>query len=706
MYSFHWDEVPMLRLLLPLIAGILIAIYTQFFLGSMLVMLWIALPVFIFIKSYAPLQTTYSYRWLFGVILTLFWGLCGYELTLQNTHHKQLDFFANHLTDSSLVVLQVNESLVEKEKTYKAEVKVKQVINTARFSTIGKAIVYFQKDSLTPNLQYGDVLLVNNKFREIAAPKNPYEFDYKQYMQHQNIYHQAFLKKEDWTFTQQNEANFLFKHIYSIRSYLLTVIQENLHKKEEIAIASALLLGYKELLEKDVKETYAHTGAMHILAVSGLHVGIIYMIINLLIGKLKNNLLKVVILLTSIWLFALIAGLPPSVCRASLMFSLFVVGEAWNQRRNMYNMLATSAFILLLINPYMITYVGFQLSYVAVTSIVFFQRKFYNLWLVENLIGDRIWQLTTVSLAAQIGTLPLSLYYFHQFPSYFLVANIIVIPAAGFILGVGLLLFAVSFIPILATIIGSILQYTIELLNFLLLSIQQFPLASIGNINISPLLFYLLYGLIFLFALFFLSKNHKVVKLGIGVLVGITCLTFWQKYQTVYQQQLTIYHLQKGTAIDFVTGEQATVFIDETSEKAQKASFHILPNHVQLQIKETTNYLLTNFLQNSKDTLLQNNSVLAHYPFLQFGDKRLLILPKQAYAWQPNTTIKVDYLLLTQNTKANLAKLSPCLHFDKIIIDASNNYWRVKKWRKQCEELGLSYYDINEKGAFVVNVNQ
>lgn len=333
MYYF-WEEMPALRILLPFVAGILIAIFTKdFFVVPNMPFIIITLLLVIIATHWLK---NYRFRWLFGVTTAIILFCLGYQLSLQRTHNLQPQHYIHFKTDSSFVLLKVNTPLVEKARSYKTELTVVGVFNNGENRiqpTSGKLIAYFKKDttSAAPNLpNYGDILLSNAVFQDIEEPQNPNAFNYKQFLAYQNIYQQAYLRPTDWEFTHHKQVSWLFEKIYVLRAYLLNTINQYVAGKDQKAVAAALLLGYRHFLEADMKETYAHTGAMHVLAVSGLHVGIVMFVLQFMLQFLDKRkygkLLKVGIVIIGIWIFALIAGLPPSVSRAALMFSLFALG--------------------------------------------------------------------------------------------------------------------------------------------------------------------------------------------------------------------------------------------------------------------------------------------------------------------------------------------------------------------------------------------
>ncbi|MGB1204000.1 MAG: ComEC/Rec2 family competence protein [Chitinophagales bacterium] len=728
MKKFHWDEVPFLRLLIPFIIGIILftilppsvqLFWTSSLASYLSIFIFAICLVLMFVFSETrKLAANYQLRWFFGFATNILFIIFGFSQTSQYTQITKNAHFSYHLSDSTLVMVQINEPPIEKEKSYKAELKVSQIFqNEQGKEVIGKAIAYFKKDSTVSQLKYGDWLLLNVKFQEIAPPPNPYQFDYKAYLSYQNIYHQAYLKPSNWTKLPYNQTSTyydfaakFYDFIYGMRNFLLYNINEHIDGEKQKAVASALLLGYKHLLEDDLVAIYSHTGAMHVLAVSGLHVGIIAGFIGFLLSfldKRGNNgrRLKVILMLLTIWIFAFITGMPPSVMRASLMFSFWIIALNKKHYINTYNIIATSAFFLLLSNPFLIKHVGFQLSYMAVIFIIWLQPKIYNVFTIKNKLLDYLWALTAVSIAAQLGTLPLSLYYFNQFPFYFLLSNMVVIPAAGLILSIGVLLFIFATFSLLlapfsylAALVGDVLNWLIWIQNRLLFHINELPISSIKGLSISNLQFYFIYAMIISIALFLIYKQSKHFRWALAFLVVLAGLNAIYQYDIQVQKGIYVYHVNNATAIDFMNGKQSVIIADSGFYNNKKlALFNVQQNHTKSGIKKQNMYKLKN------DTIITHQKMSLWPPFIQFYDKRVMLLDKNnKYALEPTNDVEINYLVLTQNTSANLYKLAECVHFERVIIDASNSFWKTNKWIEQCKNLDIPYHNTREKGAFVM----
>jgi len=293
-------------------------------------------------------------------------------------HYHELPF--NHYSHLETPIQgfagKITSPVNERKNHFRYDFELDQVIRSdSTFSTTGKIHIYIRKDSSNLRMQYGDQLVIYGRFYPIPKPDNPNEFDYKKFLSRQNIFSHAFVKQSDMKLVGNKASNPFLAWAYQLRVSASNVIDQHITQPRENGIAKALILGIKDHLDNDLKKAYSAAGAMHVLAVSGLHVGIVYLLIRLLFGRIIRlgiwgryvfALLSILI----IWLYAAVTGLSPSVLRAGTMFTLVAISDATFRESNIYNTLGVAAFILLLIEPYLIYSVGFQLSFAAVFGIV------------------------------------------------------------------------------------------------------------------------------------------------------------------------------------------------------------------------------------------------------------------------------------------------------------------------------------------------
>jgi len=531
----HLRRVPFFRFILPFIAGILAGYFTQpfpLFVG--LTSLFILFALLVLFR-----QSGYRTTPVFGTILYFFLFIFGWywyqqrqyrpqPVPEQTTHFAIVSSFPEEKTNSYKTILQI---LPDKQNI----------------------LTYLEKDSIAACLTPGQVIALHRPPTAIQPPTNPGEFNYREYMIRHSIAYRFYLRTEDYFVTSAKVRLNLRQQALVIRKQLQNVFVRYSFSGDEMSILSALVLGNRENIDPEIKEEFANSGAIHILAVSGLHVGIIYFVFSFLLKFLKTNrkgrFARLLILLTVIWVYAFITGLSPSVLRAATMFSFIAIGENINRQNNIYNTLAASAFLLLLINPMLLFEVGFQLSYAAVLSIVFFQPLIYHTIYASNWWLDKLWGLLTVSLAAQIGVSPLSLYYFHQFPVYFWLTNLFAIPLTTLIIYTAFLLLSFSFIPLLGKAIALLLHILVKALLYAVWTVNTLPGSIIPNISFTTPMLVTSFLVIIFLTLFIIGKQKIYLQLILLSLIILSGITTFNKYQLITQREIVFFNIPRKTLI-------------------------------------------------------------------------------------------------------------------------------------------------------------
>ncbi len=432
---------------------------------------------------------------------------------------------------------------VEKQNSIQLSVQVQNADSTEIINK--KVVLYTEKSDTILNLKPGCQFLGQCNLKRIRNRGNPFEFDYAGYMSRQGYFYTAFIKRSKILIIDEtiNNPSIIAENI---RLFLLEKLKEHIDDDDAFQVISALTLGYKKELSPEIKSSFASTGAMHVLAVSGLHVGMIYLFLSQLLGFLKRKktgrIVFVGLIALFLWGYAMLTGFSPSVQRATVMFCFILIGNSLKRPTSIYNSLAASAFILLLFNPELLFEVGFQLSYMAVIAIVFFYPR------IEKLIGFRywvlrkLWQLTCVSISAQIGTFAVGIFYFHQFPVYFWLSNMVVIPAAYLILGLTCLLFAFSVVnpaaQLIAFLLETITQTTIQLLK----QIELLPYSLLDNITFSTSQTIILVVTLFSIMFFIKFKRKFFLFSSLVLFIGLLSVGIYSKLKVFDQKKLIIYN--------------------------------------------------------------------------------------------------------------------------------------------------------------------
>ncbi len=695
--AFHihvWKRAPFIRLALPLIIGIICQFYLQLFIAQIIWLTVIFILAFLAFNA-LPQYLRFHYKFVQGIIISLFMMVLGFFVTWQRDVRNNSGWYGNHYGDSSFMMVTIDEPLVEKAKSFKALVSADFVITNATTQKVcGKMVLYLGKESGSETLQYGDKILFKKRIEPIRNSGNPGAFDYAQYSAFRQLYHQCFLRKNEYVLLKEKNKSAWSSFLFATRKRVVNIIDEYVTGVDEAAIAKALLIGYKVDLDRDLVQAYSNAGVVHLIAISGLHMGIIYGVLLWVfstIPVLKNlKFIRLFLILVFLWLFAFLTGAAPSVMRAAVMFSFILAGGAFNKSGSVYNSLAGSAFFLLCFNPYILWDVGFQLSYLAVLGIVIGQ-KFISKWFYfQNKILQYAWQLAAVSLAAQLFTFPVCLYYFHQLPMLFLLANIIAIPLATLILWSCLLLVLISPIEFAAFYFGKFINALLWLLNKTVVTVNSIPFSLWEGFSISVLETCFLYVIACCIAHAFMIKSKLTFKLAIYCSLILATSTFFEKWNTSHQQKMVVYNVPGFKAIDFITGENFT-FAGDAQLGANKGL-------ETFQLKPTRIYFMAN------SPLLSGKSFYQSRNFFTLNNKRIQVIDSAIHYAIHTEKIKRDYIIISKNPAVSIKDLAKKFECNHYISDATNSLWKIEKWKKECEELHLQFHSVVEQGAFVTDL--
>ena len=690
-----WKKAPFIRLLLPLMAGIILQWYLQFTL-SVIVTAFISYSVGYLLFLILPIALRFKMQALQGIIIQLLIVALGAWLTWQQDVRHHNKWYGNYYKDGNYLIVRIDEPLIEKNKSFKADGYVETVVQDGKaIATEGKLLLYFSKDSVETNLKYGDKIIIHKNLQRIKNSGNPGAFNYQRYAAFQGIFHNVFLKDKDWVVLNQNSKNRFKQFIFSARSYVLGVLQKTISTgKDELGIAEALLIGYTNDLDKDLVQAYSNTGVVHIIAISGMHLALIYVLLVWLFAKIpginKSKWLQLVLILACLWLFSILTGASPSVLRAAVMFSFIAVGKNLYKQASIYNSLAASAFVLLCYNPYYLWAVGFQLSYLAVLSIVIFQKPIYNCIYIKNKWLDKVWQLMVVSTAAQLLTFPVCIYYFHQFPNLFLISNMIAVPLSGIILYAEIILVAFSWIPFVGTYAGKLVTALVSLMNKIILWINDLSFAVWDRIPATILSTWLLYAVVASLGAWLLLKQKKYLKIAMFILLTFAMQIAYSSWQTNKQQKLIVYNVPKYEAIDFIKGNHYQFVGDSILlQDGLLQNFHLKPGRIANQLDKRSDSLVGIFNQGM---------------FYQFDNKKILVAYKPVNFEAMDQKIQLDLIIISKNPKIRIASLAKTFNCKLFVFDASNPAWKIEKWKEECKSLKLSWYSVPESGAFIYNV--
>ncbi len=682
-----FPSIPFLRFCIPYIMGIII--YQSF--PSIYIFAFVVLITVIFIIYITPssIFVDHTTNRILGLVITFLCMVLG----IMNTHKSNIKKNIQPLNEYQIHLIKITETPYEKGKIFKAKGKILLSINQDDTLIVSEGILITaeNKENITP-FKYGDVIMTKSKIEIPYGYQNPRQFNYQQYLASIGINYQTYCKTDDFKIISNNNESSLENFIEISRKKILMSFERAGLKGDEYAVAAALLIGYKNDLTKEIKSNYSEAGVMHILAVSGMHVGVIYMFMIKILFFLKSRkqeILRFVIVFIFLWIYILITGLSPSVLRAGVMFSFISIGNVFYKKTNIINILFLSAFILLLINPNNLYDIGFQLSYLAVLGIVIFYKKIKDLYFSKYYVVNEAWSIIAVSIAAQLFTTPISLYHFGQFPLYFLLANLILVPLSGIIIYTGISVIGISSTPYLGKAAGWLFQKQLFLMNETTHFIHALPYSSIKGVYISFFQCCILYIIITYSYLFIKNqKRYNTIIVCTGFLI-FTFTLFINEWNKRRQKLLVFYSIKKEGEFDLIKGKKA---------------YSLTGNHINT--REYNQYIKTHqdwlgvyerkYL-NSRDTVHYLNNY-----YFQINNKKAGIVDDLILL--PQNDVELDMTLIQTNTWKAIDKIDQRINSNIWILDAGITEYSRKKYIEYFESKKYSFIDLKQSGAFILHL--
>ena len=616
----------------------------------------------------------------FGIATFLVAFLIGvFTLVSNNQTRNKLHYI--HFISTQKKNYTATITLKEKLKnTFVNNRYVAQMITLNGKESFGKVLLNIKKDQSIPNLEIGSTLKIEGYFYKNRSPNNPNQFDYGSYLENRQIYGQFYTSASDIKLNSVVEKSIAY-YASLWRNRIIKNLEKNHFHKSELTIVIALLLGQQQDISPEVVKDYQYAGAVHVLSVSGLHVGFILLFITYLLKPFPNtrtgSILKLIIVITFLWAFGILAGLAPSVVRSVTMFSFVAIGMYLRRSINIYNTLAVSALLILLFQPSFLFDVGFQLSYVALYFIVWLQPFLASAWNPKYIILRQFWEIITVSFAAQIGTLPISIYYFHQFPGLFFVTNIVILPGMSLILGLGVIVMFLAALDWVWMPLLKSLECCIWALNKIIAWVASFENFVFKDI---PLHYFSMWGLyLVIFSSFIWMKkpsNRKfIVTLFALIILQIIAIPI--KYTNEKAEEFIVFNKQRTSIFTERIGDKVTVFTSENLENNSNSN---------LVLKS---YLVANYCAIQKKKTIPN--------LLYFKNKKILVIDSSGAYLEKE---RPDILLLINSPKINLDRVFQNWKPQKVVVDASNFKSYCKAWKATCAKEKIPFHDTAEKGFF------
>ncbi|MEA1897023.1 MAG: ComEC/Rec2 family competence protein [Bacteroidota bacterium] len=694
-------KIPFFRFLIPMIMGILIGFLFEVPPGIFLPWLMVAGIGIIMLLFVIFRFASFRYRWLFGVfVYILFLGLGLMVVQVRILKEQKNDILKN----GHALIGDVLDAPVERNKSTKILMRVNGVKMEKEWKGADfKIVAYLEKDSLTAELYPGDQLLIRAGISDFQKAGNPWEFNYPRYMRDRGIYGTLYTTSDKWEKLDRESEFSIIIFSSGIRARLYNILAERLNG-DELAICSALIFGERDYLSEEVKDSFSRAGVMHVMAVSGLHVGIIYLMLFYFLffldGFKYGKVFKSIIIILLLWLYAMITGLTPSVLRATVMFSFLVIGQNLGRNTNIYNSLALSAFVLLCLNPFYLRNVGFQLSYFAVTGIVFFYPKIYALLSSRFWLPNKIWMLFSLSVAAQLSTFPLVIYYFHQFPNLFFISNLFVIPIVSVLIYLGFITLLFSFsafflnvFSFLLNMVSSILIGGIDAVGNLKFSVSSPLFLDIPEVGILYLM--LIFGGIFLVY----RKNYQFL-IFFMLLVIFPAYGLIRKIAVSETKSLVVFNSGKCSLIQFAEGNFVYVVSRYDSEENSTAIKYALDGFWNKMGIRNSKF---HFLDQERTGTIEEGNLIIDRDFFSFcGEEGYFLDLSQFPSINEMEPFQTDLLILSGSGRVRAYEIQKLINPELVILDSSVPYYCSVKLKPDFQMLGIPCYNVREKGAFML----
>lgn len=678
--AYSWETAPFLRLLPPLVAGIVlygghVAEYITWVVSSTI------FSFIVFVGSSIVRRQGNFTRYIVFISLNLSllfttWLSCYY-----NDARNDSNWMGRSVDSADSYVVRLLHDPVEKEKTWKLEVDVTHVVDEKKVdAATGNAFVYVSKYD-APALKEGDILVVPAKWQRITNRGNPYEFDYTTYCARNNIYYQQFVSAGDISIYKYADE-YSLSWIRRIHHWCIRQLEWYITDRATLGLLKAMLFNDREMLDGELADAYAQTGIVHIIAISGGHITIFFVLVAFLLGWIRHKKykwIKYIAAIPLIWLYVVVAGAPPSAVRAATMFSILGIGFALQKTPNGINQLLAAAFLLLIANPMWLYDIGFQLSFVAVLSIMLFYRPVYKWWSPVNKIARAIWSAIAVSIAAEILAAPLVIYYFHLFPLQFIIANVLAYIFMGVILVLGMSLIMVSSVYPAAHFIAEVTTVFANWFNKLVYALQHLNFELLHRLTLNEPQLVLVYIVIASIAIFILKKNKAALfASGIALVLFIASSCF-VNMRTLKQEMLIVYNISKDNRIELITGTTATILYGNDSVTAATQKFVLEPSHINMHIE--------NVRKADKG-----------YNMVQMAGKSVFILTQPI----SDTTIHADVVILN-GKYADMHEIKKVFQPEIIVIPAKVSINRAEDIAAEATQVGLQVHDVNKDGAYVLS---
>ncbi|MBN1143051.1 MAG: ComEC family competence protein [Bacteroidales bacterium] len=598
-----------------------------------------------------------------------------------------------------------------KENSVKTQAVMKfRRVNGLEYRENRKVILIFTKDTSAVRLLPGCRIAAATRINQVSPPSNPYEFNYQAYLAARGIHHQAFIRTDQWKLVDYNSkrsvsivASTLQQHL--LEKYKLLHLNNTLY-----SLLSAITLGYKNDLEAHTRQIFSQAGVMHVMALSGFNVAVIAFALNYLLFFLDRSgtgrIVKALVVIFMVWLFVFVTGLSPSVTRAAVMLSFVIGGKTLHRQVNTYNILFASAFLLLTLSPPLISDVSFQLSFSAVLGILLFQPLLSDIIKTRFFIINRLWQLFAVSCAAQLATLPLTLLYFHQFPLYFWLTNLYVVPLVSLIICIAGIYLLVSFVNPIMMLMGKLLTLLLAMLYKSVAFIEVLPYALLENIHISGFQAFLLMMAILFLGLFRMHRSFNFLVASLATILLLQLTVFSHALSMRHQQVFLVADINKASLISAISGTNAVIFGDSLPDLDDPGLKYALNNFWVKHGVAGKQYFYDQLPAGTIEKMtIPGMTISGHWlgnnVVIELDNRKILVLRDDTFFNHTSERpFHTDYLTVSGSVFPNADHLSDLLETSMIIIDSSVPFQHAIQWKNYCSRKQIACWQVSKQGAF------
>lgn len=683
-------KIPMLKILLPYLLGILLAKYFAWTAFSLLLFAVVMTVLFLGITILLIVRKPYPWKkFAFTTLYSTFFLVLGYGWSIKDNPAVYIQHFSNMTADQHIGTI-VDEPII-RERSIRFPFEISALQHEGKnHKAGGTMMVSIARDSsATTLLQYGDQLVIKNKMQRVNPPFNPREFDYSAYLENKNIWHQCYLQNEEYSVLTTGGGNFLIRYSLTLREGLIEKFAIFMQHAEAFQVAIALIFGYRSQIDAATLQAFSNTGTIHVLSVSGLHVGLVFALLTFILRWMDRfrygRLLRCLIIGLAVWVYVILTGMAPPILRAGIMITFFLLSTAIGRKQVALNTLAASAFFILLFTPKALFDVGFQLSYMAMLGIFLLYPLMSHFYLPNNSYVRAIIAYSYVSVAAQLFTLPFVLYYFGQFPNYFLLANLFISVPSTLVMYVGI---ALAFSPIepLNKLLGWVLDFLLEFCLDGLKLIENLPYAVVQGIDWSVALV-LLCSLFIIALIIALNNTHKGMLLGcLLLLLAMSGLMTYQKIAKRHYSGWKLYNTRQAIAFANIHRGDVVLYSSYDSLNHPNLLFSVMPDLLRYSDKEKIRFVP---LHNEN----RQNSLIT------IGNKRIAIIEKP---WKGAFAENIDILLWRKNNRAAIDSAYGLLNPTGILVfDGSNGDKFLQNLNSLQPEISKRTYVLKNNFAYV-----